>query len=606
MMISRRNFAMLTVIMLVVLFMFQAAGIAKNYLNNAQTNEYALENQTDQDQTGAFSISDATERMVLFVGDAGTSQVRNTVISWCTYSKRGLIEVETVADMTPFVEQAQAVLIDSAVLDPVNDVSVLQDYVDRGVNLVFCNLPDVSVVGTNVELEELLGIKGVFEPQVQLTGVELFDGFLLGGAQTYQATKPEEEKLQDMDLTVPWYLTLDGNQTYMIGLMEELKSQKGEIPNEYAPGLIWSYSKNGNGRVFVVNGDFMEDVTGIGILQSMMYELNDYELYPIVNAQNLSVVNYPSFAQENSEEITARYSRELPSLYRDVIWQSISSVTERNRSKTTALLAPQYDYSDGNEPMADTFTYYAKLFREKGMEIGLSTQQVSDVPLEEKLARDLSFLNENLEGYEYRAIYTPDPDAVWRKSILSEEGLSDITTVLSDYDGSKPVLSYKNGLLMQRATNDAFSHTYRENFRMRAIETALGYTSVIMNMERVAYPKSNEDNWEKLYEQFAANLMTYWKPYSAFDKTTLSESDVRGRRFLNLDYSEQRRGDVICVSVQNFEEEAFFILRTHGEKVTAVENGTFTQLEKDDYLIGANEEKVTITLEKEHSLEYYY
>ena len=100
--------------------------------------------------------------------------------------------------------------------------------------------------------------------------------------------------------------------------------------------------------------------------------------------------------------------------------------------------------------------------------------------------------------------------------------------------------------------------------------------------------------------------MTYWKPYSAFDKTTLSESDVRGRRFLNLDYSEERQGDVICVSVKNFEEEAYFILRTHGEKITAVENGTFTQLEEDAYLIGANEEKLMITLEKEHSLEYYY
>ena len=93
-----------------------------------------------------------------------------------------------------------------------------------------------------------------------------------------------------------------------------------------------------------------------------MYELHNYELYPIVNAQNLSVANYPSFANENSQEIQKRYSRELPSLYRDVIWQSMSSVTERNRSKTTALLAPQYDYTDGNEPLADTFTYYARRF----------------------------------------------------------------------------------------------------------------------------------------------------------------------------------------------------------------------------------------------------
>ena len=55
MMISRRNFAMLTAIMLVVLFMFQATGIAKNRLNHAQTNEYALENRTDMQSENAFS-----------------------------------------------------------------------------------------------------------------------------------------------------------------------------------------------------------------------------------------------------------------------------------------------------------------------------------------------------------------------------------------------------------------------------------------------------------------------------------------------------------------------------------------------------------------------
>ena len=168
------------------------------------------------------------------------------------------------------------------------------------------------------------------------------------------------------------------------------------------------------------------------------------------------------------------------------------------------------------------------------------------------------------------------------------------------------MLSYEDGLLIQRGTNDAFSHTYSENLRMRAVESALGYTSVIMNMERVAYPQTSEDSWEKLYEQMSANLTTYWKPYSCFDKTTLTESDVRARRFLNLDYAESRKGQQIAVSVSNFEKQAFFVLRTHGEQVSAVENGTFLEIEKDAYLIGADAENIVITLEKEEDKEYYY
>lgn len=606
MMISRRNFVMLTAIILVVLFMFQAAGVAKNRLNDAQTNEHALENQSEMQQSDAFSIEKKKDRMVLFIGDENTGSVAGTIRQWCTYSKRGLKTVCSASECESYLDGAEAILVDSNAFDPERDVAVLQGYVDRGTSLIFCNLPEVEVMERHVELQALLGIRAIYAKQTELTGVRMFDGFLLGGGQDYQAKKPEEQKLQDLNLTVPWYLTVDGNTTYMIGLVDELKCQGGEIDNEYAPGLIWCYGGKGNGRVFVVNGDYMEDATGIGILGAMMSALHDYELYPVVNAQNLSIVNYPSCAKENSKELQKRYSRDLSSLYRDVIWQSISAVTERSRSKTTALLAPQYDYTDENEPLADTLTYYAKLFREKGIELGLSFQQVSSVSLEEKIERDLSFLNENLQGYEYRAVYVPEPD--WESSgvLHGQKGLSSVTTVLADYAGEEPLLSYKNGLLVQRGTNDACQHTYSENLRMRSIESAIGYTSVILDMERVAYPKTDEDSWEKLYEQFSANLMTYWRPYGSFDKTTLSESDVRVRRFLNMDYSANREGNEITVDIVNFEDEAYFILRTHGEDVVSVEDGSFQQLEEDAWLIGANAEKMVIMLENPHSLEYYY
>ena len=614
-MVSRRNFFMLTAVLLVVLFLFQAEGIAKNSLNDADTNVYASQNETGMQVGDAFSTEDVTDALsteaqgaeqIVFLGDRSISSVYDTVYQWCIYSKRGLTVVRSAADCAAYLDRAEAVLIDSGVLDLGRDVEILQGYVDQGANLVFCNLPDVEDVGASVELEELLGIKGIYMPRAQLTGVQLFDGFLLGGGQIYQAKKAEEQKLQDMNLTVPWYLTLDGNKTYMIGLVDELESQKGEIKNEYAPGLIWCYSKDGRGRVFSVNGNFMDDVTGIGILEAMMYEVHDYELYPIVNAQNLSIVNYPSFAEENSEEIEKRYSRRLQSLYRDVIWQGISAVAERNENRMTSFLAPQYDYADKNEPSADTLIYYAKLFRERRMEIGLSLQQLQPFSLEEKVAQDLSFLNEHLEGYVYRAAYVGQTDDESRRILQSKPEISSVTTILTDYDRNEPLFSYDGKWLVQHGTNDAFSHTYTDDFRMRSIESALGYTSIIMNADRVAYPQSDEDGWEKLYEQFSGNLLTHWKPYSLFEKTTISQSDVRIRRFLSLNYMQSRQENEITVAIANFEEEAYFILRTHGEDVASVENGIFQKLEEDAWLIGAKDKKISITLEKEQQMEYYY
>lgn len=631
MMISRRNFAMITAIMLVILFMFQSTGIAKKHLNDAHTNEYALENQTAMRSQDAYSPdvkrmrilngesgapgagkgetegeeTTSNKRLVLFLGD-GSSKVYHTVRQWCTYSKRALLSVRHASECEAYLDQAEIILVDGQRMDLANDIEPLREYVDGGCHLIFCNLPDAHMLGAYVELEELLGITAIYDYDVELTGVHLFEGLLIGGERIYRSeNEEEEERFQDMELTVPWYLTLGGNKSYMVGLLDDLKSQKGDMPNEYAPNLIWRTSKSGKGQVFAVNGTFLEDTLGIGILEGMLSDLHGYEIYPVVNAQNFSVINYPSFANENSGEMQKRYSRELPALYRDIIWQSISTVTERGRYKTTALLAPQYNYGDDNEPSAEAFTYYARLFRENRMEIGISLEQVSRVPLDEKLENDLSFLNEHLVGYVYRSAFAPEPNGETVGLLKKTEGLQTISTLVTDYDSTRDLLYYVNDCCVQQGTNDAFSHTYMENLRMHALESALGYTSVVLNMNRVAYPETEEDNWERLYEAFSSNLLTYWKVYSDFEKTTLSESDVRIRRFLNLDFTEERTGELLRVSVGNFETEAYFILRTHGERIARLEGAGAIELEDDAYLIRAESETFEISLENDSTPHYY-
>ena len=77
---------------------------------------------------------------------------------------------------------------------------------------------------------------------------------------------------------------------------------------------------------------------------------------------------------------------------------------------------------------------------------------------------------------------------------------------------------------------------------MKCMETALGYSNITLDFYSVTYPEGDEDSWEKMSKKIAANLGTYWKAYEAFDATTLTESDVRIRRFLALDYKQQRAG----------------------------------------------------------------
>lgn len=93
----------------------------------------------------------------------------------------------------------------------------------------------------------------------------------------------------------------------MVGLLPEESGK--DVENEDLPTLIW---RNGmdKGSVFAVVGDYLKDSSASGFLDGMLAEAFPYALYPVVNAQNLSMVDFPVFADENNGEIQEALQRE--------------------------------------------------------------------------------------------------------------------------------------------------------------------------------------------------------------------------------------------------------------------------------------------------------
>lgn len=135
-----------------------------------------------------------------------------------------------------------------------------------------------------------------------------------------------------------------------------------------------------------------------------------------------------------------------------------------------------------------------------------------------------------------------------------------------------------------------------EDFRLRSIETALGYTSVRMDVSRGAYPKNDEDEMEKVLSNFSWNIRNYWKNFHSFSGTTVSECDQRIRNFLAVKYTQRRENDEIFLDFTSMDTSAWFVLRTNKEVVTHVENGKSRKIEEGAYLIEASDTHVTIEL----------
>lgn len=597
-MVSKRNFFSIAIMMFVLLFLFQFSMVVRDRQNTYDINSNLTarssdgENAWQKEQIDLTSLAETDRKYVLFVGDASGEMAR-AADRWCTYAKWNLATCSSMDEVQEESETLPGMLIlESEKYANGSDLKKLEKMVQNDVIIVFGCLEDPETIDHNEELKQFLGIDNVMSQRTELTGVRLFKGFLLGGEVSYETPEEADEKeRQDLALEMPWYQVGSGTKTYMMGLLSQ-SEMNGTIRNEELPALIW---RNGiaGGSVFAVVGDYMKDSTALGLLDGMVTEASEYYLYPVVNAQNLSMVNFPAFADENSETMAELYSQQVTGIGRDIMWPSLVSIVEKGKMKMTCFMQPQSDYEDGAVPDNKDLVFYLKQMKEQNAEAGLSLQYKNAESLNNKLAQDAEFFRKSGSSYRYGAAFVEEQNLNTVQEELNTEMLKDVSTLVCEYTEAEPVVSYyTDEVTLQTVTSDGMNYHYSDDIRMRSIQSALGYTNVMLNMQDIFWPERDTDRWQIMQKHFSSNLLTYWKNFTVFDSTTLSESNVRTRTFLNLDFSQSRSEDEI--TLQTSRAGSWFVLRTHGEEIADIEGGTQTKIEEGAYLICAEDTTVKI------------
>lgn len=612
-MVSRRNYITIILLMGIIFFLFFFMGSAKDRWNDYQNNAYIEENDGLPTADSAWNgkEEDGSEKQrdsVIYLGDLELDAAGDTIRQWCVYSKRTVRAYTSLAEWTGLREETpEVLLINPDYLKTDADSKILKDLAKRGVSMIFCHLPEPEVLQAESQLRELLGIKKVAAASWQLEGIKLFGGFLLGGEVHYIAETPEDAKKQDMDLTVPWYQLASGTKTYMVGVLEE--GQMETVKNEQLPALLWRASYE-DAKVFAVNGAYLEDVSGVGILSAMMAELHSYELYPVVNAQSLGIINGPDLTSENEKRMKQLYSRSTRMLLRDVVFPGLAATSEVFSFPMTCLMTTKMNGADSEQPASGDLEYYLRYLNEQNAEMGISLLSGDGEALAARAEEISGLLTKNGITYQYGVLYAEEEKLGETVALLGKKegipALKSVNTVISESTGAYNLLDYiDNTTTIQGRTNNGARHTYMDDFRLRAMETGLAYSNIFLDMKQVVYPKTEDDYWENLSVEFSSNLNTYWKPFRVFDRIVLSESDKRVRKFLALDYADSRSGDTVELEVSGFEEEAWFVLRTHGEVIEQIEGASWDKIEQNAYLLTVTEPHVTITLKQERQIYYY-
>lgn len=604
-MVSKRKFFSIATMMFVLFFLFQFSMVLRDSKNTYDINYSLTEKKADGENQWTPSDSNSTtvigaDSSVVFVGNEN-GDMGTAISRWCTYAKRKLISCKSVSTYKADDKNLpEMMILESEKYADGDNLTTLETLEKKGVIIVFGCLENAKNIQNNKALMKFLGIQKVVAEETHLAGVKLFEGLLLGGEVTYNTSKDKEEKKrQDLELDVPWYQVGSGTKTYMVGLIDE-KTGKN-VENEDLPTIIW---RNGidYGSVFAVVGDYMKDSTALGLLDGMRAEALQYTIYPIVNAQNLSMVNFPVFADENNTEMLKLYSQSVTGIARDIMWPALISVVEKSDMKMTCFIQPQADYTDDTEPKSGNLEFYLKQMKEQSAEAGISLEYQKLDKAEDKVTKDTEFFENERINYRFGAAFAKEKDL---KGILKDTDsglLGDVGTLVCDYTENQPVVSYySDSVTLQTVTSDGMNYAYSDDIRMRSIQTALGYTNVMLDMYDIFWPQEKTDRWEVMQKRFSSNLLTYWKNFRDFDSTTLSESNARIRTFLNLAYSQSREDNTI--TLQTSEAGSWFILRTHGEEIDEIDGGSQTEIEADTYLICAEDTTVKIRLKEQ---ELYY
>ena len=622
-MVSRRNYAAITAVMVIIFFLFQFLNMAKDHWNDYSENQYAVDvnelsgadnvyvasdsDELDQQSTGLIPWT--KKKCVVCIGSNESNTMGEMIGNWALYMKRKISYYESISAYENAISKKtqdtpQFVLVDPDFInwDDTKQIRSLQTCVENGISVIFGKLPDASIIGSHKLLRRLLGIDEIVQESVTGNGIHLYSGFLLGGEVIYKAYNEEEEKNQDMELTFPWYHLTSGTKIYMKGMLEDPTVNIQEYPP-----LIWRKNFT-TASVFAVIGDYMTDATGLGMLTAMLSEMQSYTIYPVVNAQNFIAANYPAAANENSSILRQMYSQTMRGFLRDVVWPAFSSINIKTSFSLSSMMTIQFDYMDTAKPNSEDIQYYMEAVNEEEGEMGYSAYNVSNTSISEMISEDADFWNKTLPDYQFASLYYGDYSQKAVQGILDNSFMQRVRTVIGNVDTTSDVVGYVNNQVTRQNTLiDGYEHTFRQDLRIRSVETALGYTSILADVSKAAYPQSDEDGWEKLSEKLMANTITYWKPFSAFSGTTVSQCDSRIRRFLSLNYEEvaNESNNKILIHASEGDETAWFVLKTNGEVISDVAGGTYEKIEDNVWLIGMEESSILITLKPSNTLFYY-
>lgn len=597
-MISKKTYITIMILILTIFTMFMFVGISSDFMSMDAVNHRAEEKITvykedvltaDNLNLDTSSEINSNRIKVAIIVDSHKDVLTTLLTEWSIYHKYSYKVFTSLPDEGEIVDYKIIAFGNISLTS--KSTETLYSYGELGKTMIFTKLPDSDIISEDIEMAEFFGIRSIINKEVSADGIRIFPDFLISD-RTYQAGDYYGTK-DDTTINVPYYKLSAGYEVYSIGLFNNQKELG--IEDKELPPLLWR-TKTGNSFIFVVNSDVFDGLSMLGILTGFMTKESECYIYPIVNAQTISMVNYPYFSNENQEVIENNYSRSTEATARDLLWPNIVQVLKNYGKSFNFFAASQLDYNSEIDVATDNIDFYIKEINKLPGNMGLSFGQVSTNNIKDVIEKNYEFYNEYLSNYNFTALFLGDFNSDEINENFDHELLDDITLIMSDYKQGDRLMEFiNNDILSIKYITNGYEHETLDDLRMIGVNNALGMSNMKVDIGPVIFPKDSFDEWNKLSLIWSRGK-TYYNDFSDFDMVSIYELENRVRRFLALDFAYEYLGDEVNIQIDNFDKEAYFMLSIYDKKIVSIDKGVIEKVSENLYLIKAYDSQIKIKL----------
>lgn len=594
-MISSRKYFVSVMLFATAFVMFMCVNIATGNFVSKDIDDIGFEkipkqniemlNASNLEQKDDMLIDSNLQKIAIIVDDENSQQAI-WAKEWCTYRKFvyqvfvGFPNPEQVEDFSTLIIGDMPISKD--------DLPILNAYTETKRDIIFTKLPSFDDMKNSKALADYFGIRSCVEDNYELDSIHILKGFLASDERIYNKDSMYDDS-ENESFSAPYYLLKSGYEVFVQGVPSDTSVHYYDYPS-----LLWRALTN-EANIYAVNTDIFDSKSMIGIYSAFVSQTKEYDVYPIINAQSVSVLNYPLLCDENEKQMQSMYSRGAQSLSRDTLWPAIDKILLTYDAGNTFFMSPQLDYEDSEDPSPEMMDFYSREIKKRMGVLGVSFSQTSNVPLNQKLAEDNKFYNENMNGKKWYTAYATKAELDEFEKINSKDlGFSDLSVFITEYFDNENVVSVTNdGACVVSVTDDGFKHTIKDDIRMICLETALGLYNQQVDMAKVYYPQNEGDNWNYFSSQWS-KAITYLKDFESFDKVDSYGLGEKTVNFMSIKYDVEKIKNGISLNIDSIDKSTSFILKLNNKKIKSVKNAEYKKLNDSTYVLNCSDSNVEI------------